>query len=108
MKTKTQNNHYKIQLRRARLLYDFVLLRPIIIEETGGILRPQQYEDKPEYGEVIGYGSGKVLDNGTVLEPQVHLGDIVLFQRYSSEKVRDPDTGEDLLLVKEEDIRAIL
>lgn len=98
----------KISLLKSKVLYDFVLLKPFVIEETRGIIKPQQYEDKPEYGEVIDVGEGRLLPDGTLAKLNVKKGDIVLFQKYSSEKVRDPATGIDYMLVKEEDIRLVL
>lgn len=90
----------KLSLLNSKMLHDFILLKPFVIEEVRGLVkRPQQYEDKPEFGEVIAVG------NET---KKVKIKDVVLFQKYSSEKVRDPETGIDYMIVKEEDIRCIL
>lgn len=89
-----------INLLTSKVLHDFVLLKPIVVEEVRGLVKkPQQYDDKPEYGEVVAVGD-KVN--------AIKKGQVVLFQKYSSEKVRDPETGVDYMIVKEEDIRCIL
>lgn len=90
----------KINLLKSKILHDFILLKPFVVEEVRGLVkRPQQYDDKPEYGEVIAVGDKTKA---------IKKGDVVLFQKYSSEKVRDPETGVDYMIVKEEDIRCIL
>lgn len=72
------------------------------------ILRPHQYEDKPEFGEVVSMGPGKYTDNGELIKPQFKVGDVVLFQKYSTEKIRNPADGKDYLILKQEDIRCVL
>jgi chaperonin GroES len=91
-----------IELTSGSLLYDKVLVKPIVFEESDGILTPQQYEDKPEFGEVVMVGEGRLLDNGTVIPPRIKVGDIVYFEKYSSKKVRV--NGEDHLIIREDDI----
>ncbi len=100
----------ELKLLKSAILHDFVLLKPIIVEISGKakIVKPQQYEDKPEYGEVILVGQGRLMPDGSIKPLNVKIGQTVLFQKYSTEKVRDPDTGVDYVLVKEEDIRLIL
>lgn len=67
---------------------------------------PDSATEKPIKGEVIAVGAGKVLDNGQVRAPQVKVGDKVLFGKYSGTEVKLD--GTDLLVVKEDDIFAIL
>lgn len=99
----------KLNLLKSRVLYDFVLLKPFVVEEVRGLIKkPQQYDDKPEFGEVIATGDGRLMPDGSLAKLYVKKGDIVLFQKYSSEKVRDPESGVDYMIVKEEDIRCIL
>ena len=63
-----------------------------VIEETettsGGIFIPDTAREKPQKGEVIGVGSGRVLDNGTKEEMEVKVGDVVLFTKYGGTDVR--------------------
>jgi co-chaperonin GroES (HSP10) len=90
----------QLNLLKSKVLHDFVLLKPFVVEEVRGLIkRPQQYEDKPEFAEVVGVGDKVKV---------VKKNDVVLFQKYSSEKIRDPETGVDYMIVKEEDIRCIL
>lgn len=89
-----------LNLLKSKVLHDFVLLKPFLVEEVRGIIKkPQQYDDKPEFAEVVGIGDKA---------KQIKKGDIVLFQKYSAEKVRDPESGVDYSIVKEEDIRLVL
>ena len=67
---------------------------------------PDSATEKPIKGEVIAVGTGKVLDNGQVRAPQVKVGDKVLFGKYSGTEVKLD--GVDLLVVKEDDLFAIL
>lgn len=76
-----------------------------MIEKTGGIVKPNQYEDKAEFGEIVLIGEGRIFDNGTVVPLRVKKGDIVLFQKYSAQKIRN--NGEDYLIIREEDIYEI-
>lgn len=92
-----------IDLLTGSLLYDQVLIEPITIDETAnGLYNPSQYEDKPEFGKVLLIGNGRLLDTGTVVPPIVKVGDIVLFQKYSAQKIRV--NSVDYLILREEDI----
>jgi len=83
---------------------DNILIKPIRLEDINkeGLVNPEQYEDKPEWGEVISVGSGKILDNGTILPIDYQAGDTVLYGMYSPYKTRID--GEDYLIVRAEDI----
>ena len=89
-------------------LYDRVVIKRMEEEKlsAGGIVIPDSATEKPIKGEVIAVGAGKVLDNGQLREPQVKVGDKVLFGKYSGTEVKLD--GTDLLVVKEDDIFAIL
>lgn len=104
MKIKNQKRkENNINLLTGRLLYDQILIKPIIIEQSSnGLVNPQQYEDKPEFGEVLLVGNGRLLDTGTLIKPIVKKGDIVLFQKYSAQRVRVDSI--DYLIIPEEDI----
>ena len=67
---------------------------------------PDSATEKPIKGQVIAVGTGKVLDNGQVRAPQVKVGDKVLFGKYSGTEVKLD--GVELLVVKEDDLFAIL
>jgi chaperonin GroES len=89
-------------------LYDRVVIKRMEEEKlsAGGIVIPDSATEKPIKGEVIAVGGGKVLDNGQLRVPQVKVGDKVLFGKYSGTEVKLD--GTDLLVVKEDDIFAIL
>mgnify|MGYP001575259050 CR=1 FL=1 len=96
--SKTKN----IDIKKFHILYDNVFVRGIDIEEKDGIIKPAQYEDKPEIGEVISVGEGRIFDNGTIVPLKVQPGDIVYFNKYSTTKFNFD--GSDWYAVREEDI----
>ena len=73
---------------------------------AGGIVIPDSATEKPIKGEVVAVGEGKPLDNGSVRALKVKAGDTVLFGKYSGTEVKLD--GVDLLVVKEDDLFAIL
>ena len=89
-------------------LHDRIVVKPIEAEElsAGGIVIPDNAKEKPTKGEVVAVGTGKVFDNGQVRAPQVKVGDKVLFGKYSGTEVKLD--GVELLVVKEDDLFAIL
>ena len=89
-------------------LFDRVVIKRMEEEKlsAGGIVIPDSATEKPIKGEVVAVGTGKVLDNGQVRAPQVKVGDKVLFGKYSGTEVKLD--GVDLLVVKEDDLFAIL
>ena len=89
-------------------LHDRVVIKRMEEEKlsAGGIVIPDSAAEKPIKGEVIAVGTGKVLDNGQVRAPQVKVGDKVLFGKYSGTEVKLD--GAELLVVKEDDLFAIL
>lgn len=93
---------------KFRPLHDRVLLRRIEEGETvrGGIIIPDSAKEKPQQGEAIAVGNGKVLDNGTRIALEVHAGDRVLFGKYAGTEIKVE--GEEYLMMREEDILAIL
>jgi chaperonin GroES len=89
-------------------LGDRIVVKPLEAREKtkGGIIIPDTAKEKPLEGKIIAVGKGKVTDDGKVVTPEVKPGDKVLYGKYSgTEIVID---GEELLIVKEEDILAIL
>ena len=89
-------------------LYDRVVIKRVEEEKlsAGVIVNPAAATEKPIKGNVIAVGDGKALDNGTVRAPKVKVGDQVLFGKYSGTEVKLD--GTDYLVVKEDDIFAIL
>jgi len=78
----------KVDIDKMNILYDNVLVKPKVMEEIDDVLTPQQYEDKPEFGEVIKVGEGRIFDNGTIIPLKVQPGDIVYFNKYSTTKMK--------------------
>ncbi len=93
---------------KMRPLHDRVIIRRME-EETlsaGGIVIPDSAAEKPIRGEVIAIGKGKLLENGDLRPVDLTVGDRVLFGKYSGTEVKID--GEELLVMREEDIMAVL
>ena len=73
----------------------------------GGILLPDTAKEKPQEAKVVAVGKGKVLENGSVATPEVKVGDKVIFGKYSGNEFTTKE-GEELLILREEDILAII
>jgi chaperonin GroES len=93
---------------KIRPVGDRVVVKPSAKEEVtrSGIVIPDTAKEKPQVGTVVAVGSGKVTDKGDRLPMEVKEGDTVLFAKYGgTEYTMD---GEDLLVLRESDILAIL
>ena len=90
-------------------LGDRVVVRPLEAESKtkGGIVLPDTAKEKPQMGEVTAVGKGKMLENGTRQPVEVKVGDKILYGKYSGNEITTKD-GEELLIVREEDILAII
>lgn len=90
-----------------RPLGDRVVLKVVSTEEKtqGGIVLPDTAKEKPQEGEVVAVGPGRVLDNGTRIAPEVKVGDRVVFAKYSGTEVKV--NGEEYLIIRESDILAV-
>ncbi len=90
-------------------LGDRIVIKPLDPETKtkGGIVLPDTVKEKPQEGKVVAVGKGKILDNGTVQKPEVKEGDTVLYGKYSGTEITTKD-GEEYLIVREEDILAIV
>jgi chaperonin GroES len=89
-------------------LADRVLVEPLEAEEKteGGILIPDTAKEKQQKGKVIAVGKGRVNDEGKIAPLEVKINDHVLFGRYSGTEVKVG--GNDYLIIKEDDILAII
>jgi chaperonin GroES len=74
---------------------------------AGGIVLPGSAQEKPNQGEVLAIGSGRVLDNGDVRPVDVKVGDIVVFGKYAGSDTIEVD-GEELVILSETDIKAVV
>lgn len=89
-------------------LNDHVLIKPINGQEVSkaGIILPDTVDkEKPEKGEIVALGPGKLLDNGQRAPMSVKVGDKVIFKKYSPDEIPGE---EDLMMIKEEDIMAVI
>lgn len=93
---------------KIRPLSDRVLVRPSQREETtkSGIVLPDTAKEKPQRGEVIAVGAGKLNDDGTRQPMDVKAGDQVLFAKYAGTELKMDE--EELLILSEKDILAIV
>ena len=93
---------------KFRPLHDRVVVKRIDAEEktAGGIIIPDTAKEKPSQGEVIAVGPGARDEAGKRIEPDVKVGDRILFGKWSGSEVRLD--GEDLLIMKESDIMGVL
>ncbi|MCB1847122.1 MAG: co-chaperone GroES [Halieaceae bacterium] len=91
-----------------RPLYDRVVVRRVEAETTsrGGIIIPDKAAEKPNQGIVTAVGSGALLDNGETRPLAVAVGDRVLFGKYAA--TEQTIAGEELLIVREADILAVI
>jgi chaperonin GroES len=93
---------------KVRPLHDRLLVRRIEETETvrGGIIIPDTAKEKPQEGEVLAVGSGKVLDNGTKVPMEVKAGDKILFGKYSGTDIKID--GQEVLILREDEVLAIV
>jgi chaperonin GroES len=89
-------------------LGDRVVIKALEQDEVtpSGIVLPDNAKEKPQEGEIIAVGSGKVLDNGTRLDPEVKVGDRVIYSKYAGTEIKKD--GQEYLILSERDILAIL
>jgi chaperonin GroES len=92
----------------VRPLHDRVLIKRIEEQETvkGGIIIPDTAKEKSQEGEVVAAGTGKTLENGSVVPLTVKAGDRVLFGKYSGTEIKLE--GQDYLILREDEIIGIL
>ena len=92
-----------------RPLYDRVVVRRKEEEETsaGGIVLPGSAKEKPNQGEVVAVGDGKVMDNGEQRSLSVNVGDTVVFGQDAGSNTIEVD-GEELILMSESEIFAVV
>ena len=93
---------------KIRPLGEKVLVKRLEAEETtrGGIVLPDTAKEKPQKGNVLAVGDGKLLDDGTRAKFQVKVGDTILFTSYAGSEIKVD--GEEMMLMDESDILAIL
>jgi chaperonin GroES len=93
---------------KLRPLHDRVIIKRLDVERktASGIVIPDNAAEKPDQGEILAVGNGKVGDDGKVRPLGVKVGDKVLFGKYSGQSVKVD--GDELLVMREEDIMAVV
>ncbi|MFD2515678.1 co-chaperone GroES [Pontibacter locisalis] len=89
-------------------LADRVIVAPAAAEEKtkSGIIIPDTAKEKPQRGEIVAVGEGKVSEQGSLMKPQVKVGDQVLYGKYAGTEISVE--GSDYLIMRESDILAVL
>ncbi len=94
---------------KIRPLHDRVVVRRKEEEQmtAGGIVLPGSAKEKPNQGEVVAVGTGRVLDNGESRPVDVKVGDTVVFGKYAGTDTIEVD-GQELIIISESDIKAVV
>jgi len=95
-------------MMNIRPLGDRVVVKPLAQEEKtkSGIVLPDTAKEKPQQGEVLAVGSGKMLENGQRIALEVKVGDKVIYSKYAGTEIKID--GEEVLILSERDIHAIV
>jgi chaperonin GroES len=93
---------------KIRPLHDRVVIKRLEAEEktSSGIVFPGAAAEKPDMGEVIAIGNGKILEDGSVRALELKVGDKVIFGKYSGQTVKID--GEELMVMKEDDVMGVV
>jgi chaperonin GroES len=75
-------------------------------KSSGGIYIPDSAKEKPQKGEVIAVGPGRITEDGKLQKMEIKVGDVVLFEKYSGSKINIED--EEYLIIKEDDILGLI
>jgi chaperonin GroES len=89
-------------------LHDRILVRRVREQETthGGIIIPDTAKDKPQEGEVLAVGKGKITEDGKVVPLDVKPGDRILFGKYAGTEINI--NGEEYLIMREDEVLGII
>jgi chaperonin GroES len=96
-------------MAKLKPLYDKIVVRRFEEQEQktpSGIIIPDTAKEKPQMGEVIAVGEGKLLNNGEIKPLKVKEGDVVLFNKYAGTEVELD--GEKYLVMSEDEVLAIV
>jgi len=93
---------------KLKPLGDRLIVRAIEEEQTtaSGLVLPDTAKEKPQMGKVVAVGDGKLDDDGKRIPLDVKTDDQVLYSKYGGTEIKDPDSGEDLLVLRESDVLA--
>jgi chaperonin GroES len=89
-------------------LSDRIILKGVLAEEktAGGIFLPDAAQEKPQQGEVIAVGPGKVLDNGKLAAMDLKVGDKVYYGKYSGTEIKL--AGEEFIVLRQDDVLGVV
>lgn len=89
-------------------LEDRIVLRPLEAEQTtaSGLVLPDTAQERPQEGEVVAVGPGRIDDNGNRVPLDVSVGDLVIYSKYGGTEVKY--SGEEYLILSARDILAIV
>ncbi|CAM8649328.1 MAG: co-chaperonin GroES [Pseudomonadota bacterium] len=93
---------------KLRPLHDRLVVKRLDNERktSSGIVIPDNAAEKPDQGEVLAVGNGKILEDGKVRPLDVKVGDKILFGKYSGQTVKVD--GDELLVLREDDVMAVI
>jgi chaperonin GroES len=93
---------------KLKPLGDRLIVRAIEEDEktASGIVLPDTAKEKPQKGKVVAVGDGKLDEDGKRVPLEVKAGDEVLYSKYGGTEIKDPDSGEELLVLRESDVLA--
>ena len=93
---------------KIRPLQDRLIVRRLDSEEktAGGLYIPDSAKEKPQQGEVVAVGKGKVKEDGTVIPMDIKKGDKILFGKYSGTEIKLD--GEELLIMREDEVLGVI
>ena len=93
---------------KIKPLSDYVLIEPLQKETTlpSGIVIPDTAKEKPQEGKVLAAGPGRVNPEGKTIDMSIKVGDVVMYKKWGGTEIKV--NGKELLLVKEEDILAVV
>lgn len=100
-----QTNSQQTNILNFEFLYDHILVEAIDSKSVNGLVKPGQYDDKPEFGKVVKCGNGRLLEDGTVVPLRMKPGDVIYFNKYSSQQVRAE--GRDYYIIRDDDAVAV-
>jgi len=92
----------------VRPLHDRILVRRTAEDEktAGGLFIPDSAKEKPQRGEIVAAGKGRITEDGKVLPLEVKVGDKVLFSKYAGTEIKFD--GSEFLMMREEDVLGIV
>lgn len=95
---------------KLKPLGDRIVVRRFDAEEktAGGILLPDAAQNKPQKGKVLAVGNGRMLKDGSRRPLQVKVGDSILFTTWAGDEFKDNRSGDNILLMREEDVLAVI